>query len=65
MLNETPVNRPNASEVWEHLKDMVETRGAKPYCEHDSPAPSIPVVEKGTENVEIMVSENFAFMFIE
>jgi serine/threonine protein kinase len=33
MLNPTPANRPKASEVWEDLKEMVESRGAKPHCE--------------------------------
>jgi serine/threonine protein kinase len=63
MLNETPANRPKASEVWEHLKDMVESLGAKPHCEHVSPVTSIPNVEEETEDAEIMVRENIASMF--
>ena len=45
MLNQTPANRPKASEVWEGLKEMVDFLGAKPHCENVSPAKSIPDVD--------------------
>ena len=46
MLNKDPTNRPKASEVWEHLKDMVESLGAKPHCEYVSPVTSISLIWK-------------------
>ena len=64
MLNETPANCPNASEVWEHLKDMVESLGAKPHCEYVSPVTSIPNIEEETEDAEIMVRENIVSQMI-
>ena len=63
MLNEIPDNRPKASEVWEHLKNMVESLGATSHCEYISPVTSIPNVEEETEDAEIMVRENIASMF--
>jgi serine/threonine protein kinase len=65
MLDETPSNRPKASGVWEDLKEMVESLGAKPHCEYVSPVKSIPDVEDETEDTEIMVRENIASMFAE
>ncbi|XJO75002.1 hypothetical protein BDV3_002728 [Batrachochytrium dendrobatidis] len=62
MLNETPANRPKASEVWECLKEMVESLGAKPHCENVSPVESNPNVDDETEDVEIMLRENIASM---
>ncbi len=59
---ETPANRPKASEVWEHLKDMVESLGAKPHWKYVSPVTSIPNVEEETEDAEIMVRDNIASM---
>jgi serine/threonine protein kinase len=63
MLNETPTDRPKASKVWEHLKDMVESLGAKPHCEYVSPVTSITYMEDETEDAEIMLRENIAAMF--
>jgi hypothetical protein len=45
MLDQSPENRPNASEVWQHLKEMVEALGATPHCIHVSPVASIPSEE--------------------
>jgi serine/threonine protein kinase len=58
MLNQTPGNRPKASEVWEGLKEMVDSLGAKPHCENVSPVKSIPDVDDETEDEEIMAREN-------
>ena len=63
MLNRDPTNRPKASEVWEQLRDMVESLGAKPHCEYVSPVTSIPNMEDETEDLEIMVRENITSMF--
>ena len=58
MLNEPPNDRPNASQVWEHLKDMVGSLEAKPHCEHISPV----TLEEETDDVEITVRENIVAM---
>ena len=62
MLNQTPANRPKASEVWEGLKEMVDCLGAKPHCENVSPVKSIPDGEEDTDDAEIMVIENIVSM---
>lgn len=49
MLNETPDNRPKASEVWEHV----------------SPVASIANMEEEMEGAEITGRENFASMLAE
>lgn len=65
MLNETPDNRPKASAVWEHLKDMVESLGAKPHCEYVSPVTSIANMDEENEDVEITIRENITSAFAE
>jgi hypothetical protein len=59
-LNEAPNNnRLNASEIWEHLKDMV---GATPHWIYVSP---INNMGDETDDAEIMLRENITAMFAE
>ncbi|KAJ3108915.1 hypothetical protein HDU96_007369 [Phlyctochytrium bullatum] len=66
MLDVMPDNRPKASEVWEKMKEMVESLGAKPHCEDVSPAGSIPHAhDEGEEDTEINLRENLARLVVD
>ncbi|KAJ3402206.1 hypothetical protein HDV05_008665, partial [Chytridiales sp. JEL 0842] len=42
MLHDSPQQRPKASEVWEHVKEMVKSFSGKPHCEEVSSVESAP-----------------------
>jgi hypothetical protein len=64
MLNVNPANRPTASDVWEHLKDMLKSLKANPHCEFVSPVSSTYNAEE-TDDAEITARKNIASMFAE
>ncbi|KAI3643200.1 hypothetical protein MP228_012755 [Amoeboaphelidium protococcarum] len=66
MLDIAPESRPKASEVWDKVKEMVESLGAKPHCEVVSPVGSIPCEDDEREdNLELHLRENRAKLVVE
>ena len=56
MLNKSPEDRPNASKVWQELKEMIVFLKGEPHCDQVSPVGSIPAVdEEDKEDREIQV----------
>jgi serine/threonine protein kinase len=65
MLDVAPENRPKASEIWEKVKEMVESLGAKPHCEDVSPVGSIPCEhEEREDDTELRLRENWAKLMV-
>lgn len=66
MLDESPSNRPKASEVWARLKEMVESIGGEPHCNQVPPVESIYNAEEEedeNEEAEMPQTENNAMLF--
>jgi serine/threonine protein kinase len=66
MLDVALENRPEASEVWEKVKEMVESLGAKPHCEDVSPVGSIPCEhDEREDDTELQHRENLAKLMVQ
>ncbi|KAJ2991292.1 hypothetical protein HDV02_003862 [Globomyces sp. JEL0801] len=65
MLDITPENRPKASEVWQKVKEMVESLGVKPHCEDVLSMASIAFEnDEQEDDMELHLRENFAKLLV-